>query len=170
MTLEELREYLQGDSRTLRELQERAKSRRAEGDPELEEIRRERQLLKLQNEKDMEELMKVLAAKRHRELRSRVEKEKIAAGLQALDKDEFSDIAKEKKMELERLEAEREGIRRREESLMSDIQKLSQRVNPTPPKKSTESVISHQELIKRRELEFAKEKAVEIAEIKSVLY
>jgi len=166
MTLEELRTYLQGNSEDLKELQAKIEKKKVASDPEIEEIRKERQILKLQNEKGMEDLMKVLATRHDKELRNKIEKDKIAAELKALDNDKFSGIEKEKREELERLEAERVAIRKKEESLMNEIQALSLKAQPESLKKDKKESMTHQELIRRRELDFAKEKAETIAKLR----
>ena len=142
---------------------------KSEYDPELDRIRKERQMLKLQNEKNMEDLMRAFASKNDQEMRNKITKDKIASEISKLEHEKLSRIELTKKEELERLEADRETIRRREQGLMNEIKELSKRVKEdTVPKDRliNDSNLSYSDIMKKRELEFAKEKASKIGQLR----
>jgi len=179
MTLEELREYFQNDQQSFKELQEKAARRRdQEVESEVDMLKKERQILKLQKVKDdqeLAELMQVLDTKKEKELRAKIEKDKIAAELQILDRNKLGFMEEEKKRELNRLAAEREAIRKKEEDIMNEISNLSTKVKEKEAqlardkeellKNKNQDIIKRDEL-RKKEADYAKERAIQIAEIK----
>jgi hypothetical protein len=84
-------------------------------------------LARLEQDRALEELVKELDMKRDRELRARKEKQEIQKTLQELERTKITALEKEKKRELERLAAEREALRLREDQVMEEIASLEAR-------------------------------------------
>ncbi len=179
MTLDELREYFKNDQEAFRTLQERAAQRRdAAVDEEVETLKKERQLLKLQkagDDQELTELMTVLDTRKEKELRAKIEREKIAGELQAIDRTKLSYVEEDKKRELERLAAEREAIHKKEEDIMNEIgglhAKIKEREEGFKAEKSglKQTKGKDQQLkedLRKRETEYAKERGLKIAELK----
>jgi hypothetical protein len=59
--------------------------------------------------------MKELEMKRDREMRARIEKNQIQAALQEVEKNKITAMERDKRRELERLAAEREALRLKED-------------------------------------------------------
>ena len=72
--------------------------------------------------------MSELDLKREREIRAKVEKQEILKTLQDLERTKITALERDKKRELERLAAEREGLRLREEEVMQEIHELEVRI------------------------------------------
>jgi len=171
MTLEELREYFKHDQEAFKALQNKAiQKREGEIDEEVKELKREHQMSKLYDtgqDEEMEKLMKVMEGRKENELKARIEKERIEAELKILERSKLGYLEAEKKRELQRLAAERESIRKREESLMKEINDLA--TNMTPNQKETTKAIkapTPADILKKRELDITKKRAVKIAELR----
>lgn len=65
-----------------------------------------------------------LESKKEKEIRARVEKDQIRRALMDLEKAKLTTIEQEKKRELERLIAEREALRAKENDLLHDIESM----------------------------------------------
>ena len=72
--------------------------------------------------------MSELDLKREREIRAKVVKQEILKTLQDLERTKITALERDKKRELERLAAEREGLRLREEEVMQEIHELEVRI------------------------------------------
>jgi len=75
----------------------------------------------VQNEADSLDLYRELEKGKERELRAEIEKEEIRRTLHDLDRDALTNADKHKKRELEKLEAERQSLKLREEQMLDDI-------------------------------------------------
>ena len=173
MTLEELREYFKKDHEAFRILQEKALSKRdREISDELDQVKREHYMSKINEvdqEKDMEEIMKLMETKKENEFRAKIEKEKIEAELKALERTKLGYMEQEKKRELQRLAREREDLQKREDDLMNQIEDLSskkQEHQEYEESKNSYREPNQADILKKREMDLAKERAVKIAEIK----
>ena len=96
-------------------------------DEELNKLRDDRMKIRLKKDDDQkafEELLHDLEQKKEKEIRARVEKEQIRRALMDLEKAKLTTIEQDKKRELERLIAEREALRAKENDLLDDIGKL----------------------------------------------
>ncbi len=72
----------------------------------------------------MHDLMKELETRKDRELQAKVEQAEIQKSLKELERNKISALERDKRRELEKLAAEREGLRLREEEVMDDIKNL----------------------------------------------
>jgi len=72
----------------------------------------------------MADLMKELEMKKDRELRAKIEREEIQKALKEIEKTKTSALERDKRRELEKLAAERENLRLREEEIADDIKTL----------------------------------------------
>jgi hypothetical protein len=171
MTLEELREYLEHDQAVFRVLQNKAiQTRGMEVDEEVEKLKKEHQMSRVYNkeqDEEMEKLMKVVEGKKENELKAKIEKERIEAELKVLERSKLGYLEAEKKRELQRLAAERSNIQKREESLIKEINDLSTKMTPNQKVnvKATKA-LTPADILKKRELDITKERAVKIAELR----
>lgn len=78
----------------------------------------------MEQDKAMHDLVKELELKRDRELRAKIEKEEIQRALKDLEKTKTNALERDKRRELERIAAERENLRLREEEVMEEIRGL----------------------------------------------
>lgn len=62
--------------------------------------------------------------KKERELRAKIEKEEIQKALRNIEKTKISALERDKRKELERLAAERENLRLKEEEIIDEIKEL----------------------------------------------
>jgi hypothetical protein len=69
----------------------------------------------------MHDLVKDLELKKERELRARLEREEISKALKEIERSKLSALERDKRRELEKLAAERENLRLREEEVMDEI-------------------------------------------------
>jgi hypothetical protein len=69
----------------------------------------------------MHDLVKELELKKERELRARLEREEISKALKEIERSKLSALERDKRRELEKLAAERENLRLREEEVMDEI-------------------------------------------------
>lgn len=76
----------------------------------------------------MHNLVKELELKKDRELRAKLEREEISRALKEIEKTKTSALERDKRKELERLAAERENLRLREEEVMDEITGLENKV------------------------------------------
>lgn len=72
----------------------------------------------------MHDLMKELETKKDREIRARIEREEINKALKDIDRAKTSALERDKRRELERLAAERESLRLKEEEVLDEINQL----------------------------------------------
>jgi uncharacterized protein involved in exopolysaccharide biosynthesis len=72
----------------------------------------------------MHDLIKDLELRKERELRAKIEREEIQKALKDIDKAKTSALERDRRKELERLAAERENLRLREEEIMDEIRNL----------------------------------------------
>jgi hypothetical protein len=72
--------------------------------------------------------MKELEMKRDREMRARIEKNQIQAALQEVERNKLTAQERDKRRELERLAAEREALRLKEEQVIDDIRHIEDKV------------------------------------------
>lgn len=77
-----------------------------------------------QDEQDLYNLIRDLENRKELELRAQIEKEEILKNLKDMDRGQLTAIEREKKRELEKLAAERENLRMREQSLMDEVKKM----------------------------------------------
>jgi L-serine deaminase len=68
--------------------------------------------------------MKELEQRRDREMRARIEKQQIQQALQEVEKNKITAMERDKRRELERLAAEREALRQREDQVIEEIREL----------------------------------------------
>jgi uncharacterized protein involved in exopolysaccharide biosynthesis len=76
----------------------------------------------------MHNLIKELELKKDRELRAKIERDEISRALKEIEKTKTSALERDKRKELERLAAERENLRLREEEVMDEITGLESKV------------------------------------------
>ena len=69
-------------------------------------------------------MAKELELKKERENRAKLEKQQIAQALQEIEQTKMSAMERDKRRELERLAAEREALRHREEEVIDEIRDL----------------------------------------------
>ena len=72
----------------------------------------------------MHDLIKELETKNDRELRAKIERDEIQKALKEIEKTKVSALERDKRRELERLAADRENLRLREEGVMDEIRSL----------------------------------------------
>lgn len=90
-------------------------------------LKNKKHLMRLQKGDEDEEvlgLMKELEQRKEKDLRAEIEKEEIARTMKELDKNSLTNADKLKRRELEKLSAERENLRIREQNMMDDIGKM----------------------------------------------
>jgi uncharacterized protein involved in exopolysaccharide biosynthesis len=76
----------------------------------------------------MHDLVKELEMKKDRELRAKIEKGEIQKALKEIEKTKLSALERDKRKELERLAAERENLRLREEEVIDEIKGLENKL------------------------------------------
>jgi hypothetical protein len=76
----------------------------------------------------MHDLIKELETKKDRELRAKIEKEEIQKALKEIEKTKTSALERDKRKELEKLAAEREHLRLREEEIIDEIKGLENKM------------------------------------------
>lgn len=94
---------------------------------EIDKIKMEKTNLrakKQQEEEALAELIKETELKKERDLRARIERDQIKKELTNLEKTKLTALEQEKKNQLEKLAADREQLRTKEENLMKEINKL----------------------------------------------
>lgn len=120
----------------------------------------------------MHDLVKELELKRDRELRAKIEKEEIQRTLKDLEKTKTNALERDKRRELERIAAERENLRLREEEVMEEIKGLEAKQYEQERRLKEERERKNQQVdkseyfgqvIRRKEVEMAKERGEEIA-------
>lgn len=180
MTLEELRQYFQNDQQAFNALQEKAIKRDEEAmKSEIDNLQKEKQLERLQhnkNDQELTELMKVLESQKEKELRAKIEREKIMAELQGIDRNKLTYIEEDKKNELKRLAQERENLKQREDAIMNEIGNLQTKIKQREDNlfkekeelalKGKSKELELKEEIRKKEIEYAKERGETVAEIK----
>jgi len=94
---------------------------------EVGDFKKEKNFLRQQREEQeqaMHNLVKELEMKKDRELRAKLEKEEIQRALKDIEKTKVSALERDRRRELEKLAAERENLRLREEGVLDDIKNL----------------------------------------------
>ena len=76
----------------------------------------------------MLDLVKEFEGRKDRELRARIEKEEIQKALKEIERTKISALEQDKRRELERLAADREGLRLKEEEVMDEIKNLEHKL------------------------------------------
>ena len=76
----------------------------------------------------MHDLIKELEFKKDRELRAKIERNEIQKALKEIERTKASALERDKRRELEKLAAERENLRLREEEVMYDIKTLEDKL------------------------------------------
>ena len=76
----------------------------------------------------MHDLIKELEHKKDRELRAKIEREEIQKALKEIERTKVSALERDKRRELEKLAAERENLRLREEDIMDEIKGLENKL------------------------------------------
>jgi hypothetical protein len=76
----------------------------------------------------MHDLIKELELKKDRELRAKLEREEISRALKDIERTKTSALERDKRRELEKLAAERENLRLKEEEVMDEIKGLEGKV------------------------------------------
>lgn len=76
----------------------------------------------------MHDLIKELELKNERELRAKIEKEEIQKALKEVERTKVSALERDKRRELERLAAERENLRLKEEEVVDEIKNLENKM------------------------------------------
>lgn len=172
MTLEELREYFKHDHEAFKALQNKAIQKRGmHVDDEVERLRREHQMSRIHDsgqDQEMEKLMKVIEGQKENELKAKIEREKIEAELKILERSKLGYMEAEKKRELQRLAIEREKLQKKEENLAKEINDLATKMTDKPANRGDKETkqLTPADILKKRELEITKERAVKIAELK----
>ena len=119
MNLDDLRNYFHSENDTFDELSKQAlRAKERNLIDEVDEFKREKnelRLARLEQDRQLEDLMKELEMKRDREMRARIEKNQIQAALQEVEKNKITAMERDKRRELERLAAEREALRLKED-------------------------------------------------------
>ena len=128
MNLDDLRNYFHSENQTFDEMTKQAmRTRERELMQELEGFKRDKnelRLVRLDQDRALADLAKELDLKRERENRARLEKQQIAQALQEIEQTKMSALERDKRRELERLAAEREALRFREEEVVEEIREL----------------------------------------------
>jgi hypothetical protein len=123
----------------------------------------------------MHDLIKDLELKKERELRAKIEKEEIQKTLKEIEKTKTNVLERDKRRELERLAAERENLRLREEEIMDEIKNLEnksyeqeRRLKEERERKVAEVNNSeyYGQVMRRKEVDMAKMRGEEIATLK----
>mmetsp|Transcript_29186 Transcript_29186/g.26579 ORF Transcript_29186/g.26579 Transcript_29186/m.26579 type:complete len:136 (+) Transcript_29186:300-707(+) len=94
---------------------------------ELERLKKEKndiRSIKKKEEEALADLLRDVEMKREKELRARIEKEQIKKEITSLEKTKLTTLEQEKKSQLEKLAAEREALRNKEDMLMNELTKL----------------------------------------------
>lgn len=76
----------------------------------------------------MYELLRDLEQRKEKELRAQIEKEEILRNIKDLDQKQLGALEREKKRELEKLAAEREGLRVREQQMLDEVKRMEMHI------------------------------------------
>lgn len=76
----------------------------------------------------MHDLVKELEFKKDRELRAKIERDEIQKALKEIERTKVSALERDKRRELERLAAEREHLRLKEEDVIDEIKNLEEKL------------------------------------------
>ncbi len=122
----------------------------------------------------MHDLIKELEMKKDRELRAKLEREEISRALKEIERTKTSALERDKRRELEKLAAEREHLRLKEEEVMDEIQGLEGKVfeQERALKEDRERKL-HQvdnseyygQVMRKKEVEIARNRGEEIAQL-----
>ena len=123
----------------------------------------------------MLDLVKELEGRKDRELRARIEKEEIQKALKEIERTKISALEQDKRRELERLAADREGLRLKEEEVMDEIKNLEhklyeqermqrERRDPTTEKINKSQYYGNE--MRKKEIEVAKQRGEDLAQLK----
>ena len=181
MNLDDLRNYFHSDNETFEELSKQAlRAKERELKDEVEEFKREKnelRLARLEQDRQLEDLMKELEMRRDREMRARIEKNQIKHALQEVQKNKITAQERDKRRELERLAAEREALALKEEQVIQDIRDLEAKMAHKEEQirldkqrmidKLTDINNPHKNTQRYREMQLAKERGEMIANIQN---
>jgi DNA repair exonuclease SbcCD ATPase subunit len=181
MNLDDLRNYFHSDNETFEELSKQAlRAKERELKDEVEEFKREKnelRLARLEQDRQLEDLMKELEMRRDREMRARIEKNQIQHALQEVQKNKITAQERDKRRELERLAAEREALALKEEQVIQDIRDLEAKMALKEEQirldkqrmidKLTDINNPHKNTHRYREMQLAKERGEMIANIQN---
>lgn len=98
---------------------------------ELHDIKKERNFIRqtrMEQDQAMHDLIKELETKKDRELRAKIEKEEIQKALKEIERTKTSALERDKRRELEKLAAERENLRLKEEEVIDEIKNLENKL------------------------------------------
>ena len=123
----------------------------------------------------MLDLVKELEGRKDRELRARIEKEEISKALKEIERTKISALEQDKRRELERLAADREGLRLKEEEVMDEIKNLEhklyeqermqrERRDPTGDQIAKSQYYGNE--MRKKEIEIAKQRGEDLAQLK----
>ena len=123
----------------------------------------------------MMDLLNELKSRKDREIRAKLEQEEIQKVLKEINRDKASALERDKRRELERIAADRENLRLREEAVMDEIRNLEEeayegeRVLQEHRKQLQNKVDNSEYLTKemrKKEIELAKSRGEELAKLK----
>ena len=120
----------------------------------------------------MHDLMKELETKKDRELRARIEREEINKALKDIERTKTSALERDKRRELERIAAERESLRLKEEEVLDEITSLEGKMFEQERRLREEKDLKqnqvdnskyYQEVSRKKEIDFARERGEHLA-------
>lgn len=123
----------------------------------------------------MMDLLNELKGRKDRQLRARLEKEEITKVLKEIERDKAGALEKDKRRELERIAADRENLRYREENLMDEIRNLEEKQYENERivqehKQMLQNKVTNSEYLtkgmRQKEIELAKERGEQLAKLK----
>lgn len=123
----------------------------------------------------MMDLLNELKSRKDRDIRAQLEQQEIQRALKEIDRDKASALERDKRRELERIAAERENLRYREESVMDEIKNLEEKVYEGERKlqeqrKTLQGKVDKSEYLTKgmrdKEIELAKQRGEELAKLK----
>ena len=123
----------------------------------------------------MIDLLNELKSRKDREIRAKLEQEEIQKVLKEINRDKASALERDRRRELERIAAERENLRLREEAVMDDIRNLEEEAYEgervlQEHRKQLQNKVDNSEYLtkemKKKEIELAKSRGEELAKLK----
>ena len=123
----------------------------------------------------MIDLLNELKSRKDREIRAKLEQEEIKKVLKEINRDKASALERDRRRELERIAADRENLRLREEAVMDDIRNLEEEAYEgervlQEHKKQLQNKVDNSEYLtkemKKKEIELAKSRGEELAKLK----
>ena len=76
----------------------------------------------------MYDLLRDLEQRKEKELRAQIEKEEILRNIKDMDQKQLGALEREKKRELEKLAAEREALRVREQQMLDEVKRMEMHI------------------------------------------